>query len=180
VDILEYNGETYTRRNKKWVDSRNLVVHSGLQRELDERFIDSLDIDSMSARDAIEYGDKFKESTSYSLAIRFYEHATEVGGEKELAIVLPRITACYRKLNKPENVIKILTIANKKYGMKIVDHVLLTSAAAAYCDLGDFESAEKCCKRAYAILDGKPTGELYGVWGRIDKAMGIKKHIGKK
>jgi hypothetical protein len=58
MDIFEYNGEKYTRRNKKWVDSRSFVVHDGLQRELNDKFVDSLDIESMSAAEAIEYGDK--------------------------------------------------------------------------------------------------------------------------
>ena len=51
----------------------------------------------------------------------------------------------------------------------MITPALLTSAAAAYCDLGDYDRAKKCCDRAFAQLNGKRNGELSAVYGRIKK-----------
>ena len=43
MDVLIFEGNTYTRRNEKWVDSRNMVVHEGLQKDLNREYAKQLD-----------------------------------------------------------------------------------------------------------------------------------------
>ena len=38
METIEYEGEIYTRRNSKWVDSRNLVVYEMLHRILNRLY----------------------------------------------------------------------------------------------------------------------------------------------
>ena len=60
----------------------------------------------------------------------------------------------------------------KKYGVEIVNEALLTSVAAAYCDIGEPENAIKCCNWAYRVLKTKLTDkslELSNVYLRAHR-----------
>ena len=56
------------------------------------------------------------------------------------------------------------------FGEPRASHVFLVSVAAAYCDIGDYDSAKKCCNKAYAKLNGQHNDELSLVYKRIQKA----------
>ena len=64
--------------------------------------------------------------------------------------------------------IDFLTYASKKYGPDIISVPLLTSAAAAYCDMGDYVRARQCCNRAYFHSNKNPSNELRMVYKRIE------------
>ena len=168
--VIIYEGETYTRRNDKWVDAHNFVVHEGLQRDLNKEYVKQLDPALLSLEVCIEQGDKFKKSGSTGLALKFYEAAVEKADSRTMAYILPRITSCYRKSGRPQKAIDILTYASKTFGKSMITPVLLTSAAAAYCDIEDYERAKRCCDRAYAESNGMHSDELSLVYKRIKKA----------
>ena len=66
----------------------------------------------------------------------------------------------------------LLSEAKAKYGEEIINQVLLTSVAAAYCDLGEPENALKCCRWGYKILkdcNGEQSLELSNVFLRAKK-----------
>lgn len=173
MDKIEYQGIVYRRTNSKWVDDRNLIVHEALQNKLNHLFIENLDCSEYSAEELIKEGDKFKESSSYSIAISFYEKAILNCDEKTLYFVLPRITSCYRKCNMPRRVIELFSDTKKKYGTDFITPVLLTSVAAAYCDLEEYNNALKCCKWAYRRFGGF-NPNLSNVWARIKKESGLE------
>ena len=169
MDTITFEGKTYRRRNKKWTDLNGEVVHEILQSKLNTAFLLTLDPESLSVEELIQNGDKFKGSNAISAAIRFYEHASQCADQQELAGILPRMTSCYRMQGEPQKAIDILTFASEKYGPVMITPALLTSAAAAYCDLGKYSLAVKCCNRAFAKSGGKANGELNAVYGRIRK-----------
>lgn len=170
MDKLLYEGKTYTRQSEKWLDARNMVVHEGLQRDLNKEFSRQLDPATLSLEDCISHGDKFKNSGSAGLALKFYEEAVEKADYRVMSYILPRMTSCYRKNGQPQKAIDILSYASKTFGADMVTPALLTSAAAAYCDIGDYARAKKCCDRAYAASNGKHSDELSLVYKRIIKA----------
>lgn len=170
---IEYNGEIYTRRNAKWIDDRNIVVYDALQNILNHLYLQSLDYSNYTIDELVVEGDKLKESTSYSSAIYFYEKALEKCDEQTHKYILPRITSCYRKCNMPRKVIDLFTKTKKLYGANFITPVLLTSVAAAYCDLKEYENALKCCRWAYKTF-GKFDSDLSNVWRRVKKESGLK------
>lgn len=172
MEKLEYNGKIYKRQGQKWSDMDGCIVHEILQRELNAKYIETIDLNSLTIQEVIEQGDKFKNSSSLGYALRFYEYAANQADENELAYILPRMTSCYRKQGHPQKAIDILSFAKNKYGAKMISPVLLTSAAAAYCDLEEYGNAKKCCDRAYASMGGKSSGELAAVYARIKKESG--------
>ena len=167
TEKLEYEGEQYTRRSGKWVDSRCTVVCENLQKELNKLFAETLDLKMLTVEKCIAEGDMFKASSSIGVALKYYEEAISRADRRTLIYILPRITSCYRKNGLAQKVIDVLVYASNKYGRDVVTPVLLTSAAAAYCDLRDYKRALKCCNRAYAQLNGRISGELSLVYKRI-------------
>lgn len=170
MDTLVFDGKTYTRQSDKWVDSRHTIVHEGLQKDLNREYAKQLEPATLSVKECIAHGDRFKNSSSTGLALKFYEEASMRADRITMAYILPRMTSCYRQNGMPQKAIDILEYASKTFGRDIVTPVLLTSVAGAYCDLGDYARAKKCCDRAYAQLNGKRSDELSLVYKRIQKA----------
>lgn len=170
MDAMEFEGRNYTRRKEKWVDSGGLVVCESLQKDLNREYAKTVDPKKLSLEECLAEGDKFKNSSSIGLALKFYEEAVERADAVTMAYILPRITSCYRKNGQPQKAIDMLAYANKTFGKHMVTPTLLTSVAAAYCDLEDYARAKKCCDRAFAAMKGKTSDELSLVYGRIKKA----------
>ena len=169
----EYNGKTYYRNNSKWVDGDSLTVPAYLQHILNTLTLAKEDISGMSYEDAKREGDKLKASESYELAVKYYEQAIRATDSMaRCSSVLPRMTSCYRRLGRPGKVIEVLSDAKLAFGEAIVNEALLTSAAAAYCDLGEPENAIRCCRWAYRVLRSRTqdySDELSNVFARAKK-----------
>lgn len=167
---LTYNGKRYFRTGVKWTDASGMVAPVAVQSALNRMAVEEIPLDDLTFDEAVKEGDALKASESYSLALRFYEHAMKVAEcYEQVSPLLPRITSAYRKLHRPEKVIEIFTEVSRTYGARVTNTALLTSAGAAYLDLGKPEEALRCCRRAYAILKSRkapPSGELSGVFGR--------------
>lgn len=169
----EYNGKTYKRNGSKWVDDSNMVVPTYLQNILNTLLYQQQDVSDMSYDAAKREGDKAKKSESFTLAIKYYRQAIdEADNYSQIAYILPRISSCYRKNNQPRKVIELLADMKEQYGEGIINEALLTSAAAAYCDLGEPHNAIKCCKWAYKVLKIKTDDysiELSNVFERANR-----------
>ena len=173
MDTIEYNGEVYRRTNTKWVDSRNIVVYDVLQNIRNHMDLKTRDYSNYSIDELLAEGDKLKESNSYSSAIGFYEKALEECDETTYKYILPRITSCYRKCNMPRKVIDLFAETKKFFSTDFITPVLLTSVAAAYCDLKEYENALRCCKWAYKTF-GEFNPNLSNVYARIKKESGLE------
>ena len=175
MKTCEYNGKTYTRNNAKWLDSDNVAVPTYLQNILNTLTYSENVAEDMNYYKAKAEGDKCKEGGSYTLAIKYYRHAFEKAeNERQVSTILPRITSCYRSIKKPEKVIEILGDAKQMYGDQIINEALLTSAAAAFCDMGEPEKALRCCRWAYSVLRVKTnetSPELSNVFYRAKKML---------
>lgn len=173
MDKIEYNGEIYRRTKSKWVDSRNFNVHESLQKELNSLYLDTLDYSAYTVEELVKEGDKFKDTSSYQYAIAFYEKACAECDTVTLSYILPRITSCYRMCNMPRKVIDLFTDIKSKCGTEFITPVLLTSVAAAYCDLKEYDNAIRCCRWAYKTF-GEFNPILSNVWSRIKKESGME------
>ena len=84
--------------------------------------------------------------------------------------VLPIITSCYRLIGTPQKAINFW-LEKKDIFQDCVSAPLLTSLAAAYCDIGKYDFAKKYADRAYALQGGSQEyeTELSIVYRRIKK-----------
>ena len=167
---IEYEGKIYYRRKGIWYDSTYCEVLTHLQEKLNEAYNETMNYEEMNYYSIIKIADDFKKSNSFSMAIKTYEKALDKTNKVEnIKYILQRITSCYRKNKQAHKAIELYTKICKEYGYGILNEVLLTSIAAAYCDLGEYENAKKCANKAYAITNGKCSEELKLVYQRMEK-----------
>ncbi len=169
MDRVIFEGKEYRRYTEKWVDTNNMTVSEILQDRLNAAFFQTQNLQEMTYDELVEYGNKYKNSGSIGIAIRLFEFASTRADAGNIAGLLPRLTSCYRSQGQPQKAIDLLEYARAKYGERILSGALLTSAAAAYCDLKQYRTARKCCDRAFAMSNGKKSGELSAVYARIRK-----------
>ena len=170
---IEYKGETYKRLDGQWVDSSFIVTTVPIQKALNQLYVDSIDVKTLDLETLIKEGDSFKATEDYSLAIRFYEEAMKKNCDRKTIIyLLPRISSCYRGNHNPQKAIECFSFVKRNYGADILSPALLASAAAAYCDLKEYENAMKCAKIALAKSEEKADENLLSVFSRIHKERG--------
>ncbi len=168
---VEHNGQTYTRIKGKWYDKNHMAVPH-LQKKLDELYESQRNLDDFTLEELVAEGDRFKAAESWHIAIRYYDRALEVTQNVQtFRLVLPRITSCYRAQGRAKDAIALYDSLTGMYRNRLASPALLTSIAAAYCDIRDFRKAEEYAKWAYAASHGKSSPELNGVFGRIRKEL---------
>ena len=127
----------------------------------------TLDMDGL-----IDYVKQLKLAKKYANCISVIEY-----GLLKFAIsqdyyitVFPIITSCYRAMGQSQKAIEFW-MSNKRIFASCLSVPLLTSLAAAYCDVGNYELAKRCANRAYAMQGGSKNyqTELSLVYGRIKK-----------
>ena len=174
MDEIVYKGRRYTRNGAKWTDDDHAVVNEPLQRELNLAFHQNVDFTGYNLEMLVAEGDKCKSSFTYDRAILFYEKAVELADEDTLQYILPRISSCYRREKQPRKAIELFSYAKAKYGEEFLTSALLTSVAAAYCDLMEYENALRCCRWAYKNCGGGYDESLAKVFARIKKESGLE------
>lgn len=170
MDELKFKGKTYRRYSNRWVDSNGMVVNEFLQQDLNKEFAKSIDIATLTHMELIEAGQKYKLSGSYSLAVECFTEALKTASEGEVPFLLARLFSCYRKMNAPNKVVEYIEteLIDQEFSDKYA--VALTSVAAAYCDLREYQKAEKYCKLAM-YLAGCASQEQKNVMARIEKEL---------
>ena len=166
MDELVFNGKKYMRHTDRWTDENYVVVPEVMQRKLNERLLQDIDFSALSVNDAVKEADKYKRSGDQLTAIKCYEVAISKGTQRDIAYIIPRISSCYRAVKMPEAAIQLLSDYRKRFGTKVINAAMFTSAAAAYCDMGKWEEAKKCIDRAYAM--GGSSREISAVYHRIE------------
>ena len=131
--------------------------------------------EDMKQEALIEYIKAAKRCEQYDLGIRACLTGLWKYGEAQDFVdsILPILTSMYRLTGQPKRAIDVAE-EYIGYGLAYESVPLLTSVAAAYCDLGDYENARKFADRAYA-RQGGGTGEkteLSLVYQRIKKLTG--------
>ncbi|MBE6804644.1 MAG: hypothetical protein E7528_07095 [Ruminococcaceae bacterium] len=165
---FEYKGKIYARYNSKWCDKNYIVVPLYMQNELNKCYYDFVKNSCFNFAELVDIGDEFKKGDSYNWAIEIYLLANEKASKSEVSTVLPRITSCYRKMNKPKMAIDIFMIAINRHGMEYFTPFLLTSVAGAYCDLKKTKEARKCCQFACQKNNGQTNEMIENVLRRIE------------
>lgn len=166
---LTYNKQKYIRYNNYWVDEHYEVAPLVLQDILDREFSATIDLSRYTVRELVRLADDFKGNESYHLAAKHYQEALSHASIEECRYIYPRVTSCLRRIGKAREAVRLLTFIKEKFGLSMITPVLLTSVAAAYCDLNEYDNALNCAKRAYAMLNGNASEELRLVFKRIQK-----------
>lgn len=170
MEEIKFEEKIYKNIKGKWYDDFFIEVNMPLQNKLNSSYLETINLEKMSVKELLETADGFKKTLSNNKAIEIYNIAIEKTEDiEEIIFILPRITSSYRLSHKPEEAVELYKEIIKKYGYDILNSVLLTSIAAAYCDIMEYANARKCADKAYAMSKGNASDELRAVYGRIRK-----------
>lgn len=116
----------------------------------------------------VEAGDKAMGRNDYELAVSIYSNAFTVDQIETGKYLIPRISACYRRMSCPRAAIQFYERAVEKYGNQAEDSVVLTAISSAYGDIKEWDEALRCARKAIALNDGVIDEYMSNVLGRIE------------
>lgn len=176
MEKFEYDGDIYYFANNKFYDEHFIQVDKITLDKISHEYTKNIDYKSLNMDELFEKIRLVKDLEMYGLA---KEMAIYGIGKfcNDLNFIRPTVsilTSCLRLMGKPSEAIEIAIKYMRKYNFKTVP--ILTSLAAAYCDIKDYDRAIKCANLAYA-MQGGGTGyknELSLVYKRIQKEKDLK------
>lgn len=172
-----YHGETYYYSKGKIYDDTFIEVPVSVSSGILDGFFNTIDHKVLEESEFVTLVKELKLAEKYNRCLKTINYGLKKFTESfsYYQVVFPIITSCYRALGQPQKAIDFWE-RNKRLFSSCLTVPLLTSLAAAYCDVGDYEKATKCANRAYAMQGGAQSGstELSGVYGRIKKETGEK------
>ena len=164
------NGEEYILVKGKWLDSHYLEMPLNVALQLTEQVLGD-NIDDFSNEELEQFIMGFKDQGLTTQALRVanvlyarYERAADM---HKLRWLMPVETSLLRLSHTPQKAVDFYNSQIAKFGNEISSPQVLTSVAAAYCDLGDYAKAKQICDRAFSW--GGWSYELSAVYERIKR-----------
>lgn len=162
---IELDNGKYLWDGKKWIDLKTYlippeIIIQKLNEELSKK---PIDLQRYSLVELTTMASDFKDSNNFTMAIKIIDYALEqVPGDPAFLSIL---CSLLRKIGKPKEALARTTSYNYP------NCALLTSRAAAMCDLELWEDAKKEVGRALAIArDKNEAAEAFNVVKRIKAA----------
>ena len=169
MEKFEYKNEIYYYHNNRFTDSSFIILNDYINKEVGEYYFSKRDYKIFTSKELIDYIKETKRNELINLTITLCEYGLDKYEKDEFFIksVLPILTSSYRLAHNAHRVIQLATrfLHDKRYQSV----ALLTSVAAAYCDLADYKSAKKTADYAYRLQNGSVgyENELSLVYKRI-------------
>ena len=172
MEKIIFENEIYYFSKGIIYDDSFLEVPKKISQKILISYYKNIDYKLFEETDLLEHLKQLKTSGFYNDCLT----AIEYGLNKFTAsydfykTVFPIITSCHRALGEPQKAVDFW-MENKSIFASCLSVPLLTSLAAAYCDVGNYELAKKCANKAYAIQGGSKNyqTELSLVFQRIKK-----------
>ena len=169
-ETLIMDGETYYLIKGKWYDSHFTSVSKEELYKLNALRMKNIDFSEKTAKELIDLAQSMKDNDDFVFSKKLFEELLSKSYESNIIrSILPRYTSILRKLEKPQEAIKISEEYYNKFGKSISSSALHTSLAGAYCDIGDYFEARKQANIVNAMSSGDASIELQSVYARIKK-----------
>ena len=167
-----YEGENYYFNKGAIYDSSFIEMPKSVSQKVLKEYYKSINYEILDEAALQEFIKDLKNSEIYEDCLKVIHYGLDKFNTSVdfYQVVFPMITSCYRALKEPQKAIDFW-MENKHIFKVCLSVPLLTSLAAAYCDVGDYVLAKKCADRAYAIQGGglNYKNELSLVYKRIQK-----------
>ncbi len=171
MKIIDFENRTYYLSNGQIYDDSFLEIPKCVSISILQHYYMQIDYHILEEDALLDLIIEIKAAELFNYCL----NAVEFGLSKPSSCnfkktVFPIVLSCYRLMGKPQEAIDYW----KKNKNGIRDYVtapLLTSLAAAHCDVKDYALAKKYANTAYALQGGKQTyeNELSLLYQRIDK-----------
>ena len=162
------NDEVYMLVKGKWLDSHFIEAPLNVAIQLTDQILQS-NIDELTNEELEKFIMGFKEQglipQALQVADELYKRYVIAEDTFRLRWLMPIETSLLRLSHTPQKAIDFYTLQIAKFGKTVDSPQVLTSVAAAYCDVHDYAKAKQLCDRAFAW--GGHSYELASVYGRI-------------
>lgn len=177
---IEYNGDYYLYLNGEFVEKGTYIIPPDkILKELCKNFYSKIDYTRYKNKELRNFIRELKNNNSHELCLKvcLFYFDKNIANIYEIKYILPIITSLYRSMSMPEEVIKLNEKVYDIFGKKVFSVALLTSIAAAYCDMREYDKAKSFCDSAYYLQGGGigSQNELSLVYARIEKERFFKK-----
>ena len=163
--------ERYMLIKGKWYDSHFVEAPLNLVLRLTEQILNDNSVSDFSNEDLERFVMGFKDQGLAAQALRIadvlYDRYVSAADTHKLRWLMPVETSLLRMSGVSQKAIEFYTCQTEKFGNEVTSPQLLTSIAAAYCDVGDYVKAKRLCDKAYAWSGS--SYELSAVYERIKK-----------
>ncbi len=130
-----------------------------------------------TAREWTVAGDNAKAREYNASAIDMYIKALDCATPVQRRYLIPRVMACYRRLNHPVKAKDFLMKMVYEHGIEVMDYVTYTVMASVHGDLMEWSQALECADRACALNDGEINEYLDAVYSRINYNLMAAQHL---
>lgn len=169
---IVFENETYYVNKGHVYDESFIEVPLSIATKIMDLYFDGIDYNLFEEEELISHIKELKEAKKFGRCLSAIDFGTRkfTASRNFYVMVFPMITSCYRELGQAKEAINFW-MTNKEIFSSCLSVPLLTSLAAAYCDVGDYEMAKRCANRAYAMQGGGKNyaTELSLVYARIKK-----------
>ena len=172
MEKIEFKNSTYYFNQGKLYDDAYFEVSKNESDVVLNYYFENYNYQDLEEAEFIKFVKNVKLAGFYEACLKFIKYGLGkfTSSIEYYKTVFPIITSCYRALNQSQKAIDFW-MENKKLYVSCLSAALLTSLAAAYCDVKNYELAKKCADRAYYMQGGGQgyKNELSLVYKRIEK-----------
>lgn len=166
---FEFEDETYYINGESVYDSHFIAISADVAVRVIGAYFETIDYKNMSEDELVDFVRYIYKLKAYYLCDRVFKYGFEKFGKYDFARRLAStMTSVYRNVGQPK---KAIEFAKDYLGEDDFYSIpLLTSLAAAYCDINEPLTAKKYCDEAYSLQGGGVgyMNELSLVYKRIE------------
>ena len=169
MDVYELDGQKFYYDKGKWLTSSYMIAPTEITSRLNMLLMEKVDLSDKSMEELLKILDRAKHGSNTQLAIKVAEKTLEIAETvDEIRKLLPRITSLYRQVGTPQKAIDIAKEYTDLFNKRVWSQAFLTSIAAAYCDLEEYDIAKKFADIA-RVTYGNISPELMGLYERLKR-----------
>lgn len=173
MEKIVFEGENYYYQNGVLYDSSYIEVSKECANRVLAEYFRRVDYKELCEKDLILLIIELKKAEVFQECLNIINYGAEkfYDSFNYFKVVFPIATSCYRRIGQSQKAIDFW-MNNKSIFQQFASSVpLLTSLAAAYCDVGDYKRAKYCADRGYFTQGGGQghKNELALVYYRIRK-----------
>lgn len=152
---ISFENNIYYYEKGKLYDNSFLEVPQNVSTQILSNYYEKIDYTKLNENELLTFIKEVKEAEQYARCLNLISFGAEKfsNSSNYLKTVFPIATSCWRLSGNPQKAIDFWMSKKDKF-QYLLSVPLLTSLAAAYCDIEDYQKALYCINKAYNMQGG--------------------------